>query len=78
MSQLPEGLSYPLKEFDILTRIGTHEIDNEGMVQAQDNLRLSFMSQVPKLVRNGTVPVSVVRDGKTIQVRHSPTFGAGG
>ena len=42
--------SYPLKEFDILTRIGTHEIDNEGMIQAHDNLRLSFMSQVPKLV----------------------------
>jgi S1-C subfamily serine protease len=60
--------SYPLKEFDILTRIGTHEIDNEGMIQAQDNLRLSFMSQVPKLVQNGTVPVSVLRAGKTIDV----------
>ena len=60
--------AYPLKEFDILTRIGTHEIDNEGMVQAQDNLRLSFVSQVPKLVRNGTVPVSVLRAGKAIDV----------
>jgi S1-C subfamily serine protease len=59
---------YPLKEFDILTKIGTHEIDNEGMIQADDNLRLSFMSQVPKLVKNGTVPVSVVRAGKTIEV----------
>ncbi len=60
--------SYPLKEFDILTRIGTHEIDNEGMIQADDNLRLSFMSQVPKLVKNGTVPVSIVRAGKTVEV----------
>jgi S1-C subfamily serine protease len=61
--------SYPLKEFDILTRIGTHEIDNEGMIQAQDNLRLSFMSQVPKLVqKDGTVPVSVLRSGKMIEV----------
>jgi S1-C subfamily serine protease len=60
--------SYPLKEFDILTRIGTHEIDNEGMVQAQDNLRLSFISQVPKLAQNGTVPVSVFRAGKSIEV----------
>jgi len=59
--------SYPLKEFDILTRIGTHEIDNEGMIQAEDNLRLSFMSQVPKLVGNGNVPVSVLRAGKTIE-----------
>jgi S1-C subfamily serine protease len=60
--------SYPLKEFDILTRIGTHEIDNEGMIQAEDNLRLSFMSQVPKLANNGTVPVSVLRAGKTFEV----------
>jgi S1-C subfamily serine protease len=60
--------SYPLKEFDIVTRIGTHEIDNEGMIQAQDNLRLSFMSQVPKLVQNGSVPVTVLRAGKTVEV----------
>ena len=60
--------SYPLKEFDILTRIGKHEIDNEGMIQAEDNFRLSFMSQVPKLVRNGTVPVTVLRAGKTLEV----------
>jgi S1-C subfamily serine protease len=60
--------SYPLKEFDILTRIGTHEIDNEGMIQAQDNFRLSFMSQVPKLVKNSTVPVTVLRAGKTIEL----------
>jgi S1-C subfamily serine protease len=60
--------AYPLKEFDILTKIGAHEIDNEGMVQAQDNLRLSFLSQVPQLARNGTVPVTVLRAGKAIEV----------
>jgi hypothetical protein len=61
-------LSYPLKEFDILTRIGACEIDNEGMIQAQDNLRLSFVSQVPKLARNGAVPVTLLREGKLIEV----------
>ncbi len=60
--------SYPLKEFDIVTRIGTYEIDNEGMIQAQDNLRLSFVSQLHKLVREGAVPVTVVRDGKAVEV----------
>jgi S1-C subfamily serine protease len=60
--------SYPLKEFDILTRIGAHEIDNEGMIQAHDNFRLSFTSQVPKLAKNGAVPVTVLRDGKTIEI----------
>ncbi len=39
------------------------------MIQVEDNLRLSmFMSEVPKLVGNGTVPVSVLRDGKMIEV----------
>jgi hypothetical protein len=60
--------SYALKEFDILTRIGTCDIDNEGTIQAQDNLRLSFISQVPKLARGGSVPVSVVRDGKPMEL----------
>jgi S1-C subfamily serine protease len=59
---------YPLKEFDILTRIGPHEIDNEGMIQAQENLRLSFISQVPKLARGGTVPVTILRAGKLLEV----------
>jgi S1-C subfamily serine protease len=59
---------YPLQEFDILTRIGTHEIDNEGMIQAAENLRLSFVSQVPKLAKNGVVPVTVIRAGKSIEV----------
>ena len=60
--------AYPLKEFDILTHIGTHEIDNEGMIQAAENLRLSFMSQVPKLAKNGTVPVTIIRAGKAIEI----------
>jgi S1-C subfamily serine protease len=58
--------SYPLKEFDILTQIGPHSIDNEGMIQAPDNLRISFVSQVPKLARNGSIGVSVLREGKPI------------
>ncbi len=51
-----------------MTRIGTREIDNEGMVEVEDNLRLSFISQVPKLARDGTVPVTVLRAGKTFEV----------
>jgi S1-C subfamily serine protease len=60
--------AYPLKEFDIMTRIGTHAIDNEGMIQAEENLRLSFLSQVPKLVHDGTVPVSVLRAGQSLTI----------
>ena len=45
--------SYPLKEFDVATAIGDKAIDNEGMVQVGDNLRLSFLYLVPKLRATG-------------------------
>ncbi len=34
----------PLKPFDLITKIGDHEIDNTGMVKINDNLRLSFIT----------------------------------
>jgi S1-C subfamily serine protease len=61
--------AYPIKEFDVVTAIGDKAIDNEGMVQVADNLRLSFLYLVPKLVRDGSVPLRVIREGRTIDVR---------
>lgn len=61
--------AYPLKEFDVVTAIGDRAIDNEGMVQASDNLRLSFLYMVPRLVREGSVPLRVIRDGRAMDVR---------
>jgi S1-C subfamily serine protease len=61
--------SYPLQEFDVVTSIGNKAIDNEGMIQAAGGLRLSFLYLVPKLARNGSVPIRVVRAGRTIEGR---------
>jgi S1-C subfamily serine protease len=61
--------TYPLREFDVVTTIGDKPVDNEGMVQIRDNLRLSFMYLVPKLVRDGTVPLRVFRSGQEREVR---------
>ncbi len=58
----------PLKPFDLITRIGDHEIDNTGMVKISDNLRLRFQYLIQKLAKNGKVPLSIVRQGKTIQI----------
>lgn len=58
----------PLKPFDVLTRIGDHEIDNVGMVKIKDNLRLNFHYLIQKLVRDGRVPLTVVREGKTLSI----------
>jgi S1-C subfamily serine protease len=62
---------YPLQEFDVVTAIGDKAIDNEGMIQAAGGLRLSFLYLVPKLARDGSVPIRVVRAGRTLDA-HIP------
>jgi S1-C subfamily serine protease len=56
----------PFREFDVLTRIGAHDIDNEGMVRLPDGLRIPFVGLIPRLARGNAVPVTVVRAGKCL------------
>jgi S1-C subfamily serine protease len=56
--------AYPLREGDVVTQIGSTAIDNEGMVDFEDNLRLPFPALIPKLGQSGTVSVRLVRGGK--------------
>src|SRR5262249_26736142 len=57
--------SYPLKKGDVLTRIGTYDVDNEGMIRVQKALRLAYSYVVPRLARGEQVPVTVLRQGQT-------------
>jgi S1-C subfamily serine protease len=59
---------YPLKEWDVITRIGEYPIDNQGMVRLGPNLRVRFQYGVQHAARNGKVPLTIVRNGKTMQV----------
>lgn len=59
---------YPLKRWDVITHIGPHNIDNEGFVDVEDDLRLSFKYYVPKLADRNQVELTVWREGKSIQV----------
>jgi S1-C subfamily serine protease len=59
--------SYPLREGDIVTHVGKTEVDNEGLVDYQDNLRLPFTSLVPRLAERGPVPIRLIRDGKRLE-----------
>jgi S1-C subfamily serine protease len=58
----------PLKPFDLITRIGDHEIDNTGMVKINENLRLMFHYFIQKVAKNGKVPLTIVRQGKTLTI----------
>jgi S1-C subfamily serine protease len=60
--------NYPVKEWDVITRIGKTPIDNLGTVKLSDNLRVFFKYLVQKTARNGKVPLTIVRSGKELNV----------
>ncbi|HZX27575.1 MAG TPA: trypsin-like peptidase domain-containing protein [Telluria sp.] len=60
--------AYPLKEWDVITRIGDWPIDNEGDVHVGPNLRVNFRYRVQQLAKDGKVPLTVVRNGKVLTV----------
>jgi S1-C subfamily serine protease len=56
--------SYPLKEWDIITRIGNTDIDNQGLVRLTSDVNVRFQYHVQKFAKNGKVPLTVIREGK--------------
>src|ERR1700733_3413401 len=60
--------SYPLKEWDVLTRIGDTPIDNQGMIKLDRDLRVSFAYMVQHVARDGKLPMTVVRGGKPMKI----------
>ena len=67
--------SYPLKEWDVITRIGDTPVDNQGMVKVGPGLRLRFQYRVQQLAKNGKLPLTIVRAGKTMEVQVPVTAG---
>jgi S1-C subfamily serine protease len=64
-----DSADYPLKQWDILTRIADTPIDDEGMVLIRENLRVNFAYLVQQKARDGFVPLSIVRAGKREEIR---------
>jgi S1-C subfamily serine protease len=65
---LSKEQSYPLKEWDIITRIGDTDIDNQGMVRLQGDVQVRFQYHVQKFAKDGKLPLTVVRAGKPLQI----------
>ena len=61
--------AYPLKEWDVITKIGNSAIDNQAMVNLGASLRVRFQYRVQQLAKNGKVPLTIVRDGKTMEIQ---------
>lgn len=66
---------YPLKEWDVITRIGDARVDDEGMIKVGRNLRVRLQYLVQKIAKGGKVPLTVVRAGKerSLELPVSPT-----
>ncbi len=60
--------NYPLKAWDVITKIGDVSIDDQGMVNVGPALRVRFQYLVQKIVKNGKVPLTVVRAGKAFTI----------
>lgn len=61
--------SYPLKQWDVITHVGDTAVDEEGMVKVGPDLRLRLDYLVPKLARNGLLPMTVLRAGKSVAIK---------
>ena len=56
--------AYPLKEWDVITKIGDTPVDDQGMIRQGGDIRLHFTYLVQRIVQNGRVPLTIVRTGK--------------
>lgn len=61
--------AYPLKMWDVITKIGDLFVDDQGMIKAGDDLRLQFQYEIQRIVKNGKVPLTVVRKGREINIQ---------
>ncbi|MEM6855151.1 MAG: trypsin-like peptidase domain-containing protein [Planctomycetota bacterium] len=69
---LPTGSQFRFR--DVVTHIGPYAIDNRGQSEIAPELRGAFLYLADPLVDDhGTVPLTVIRDGQTIEIRE-PAF----
>jgi S1-C subfamily serine protease len=60
--------AYPLKQWDVITKISDLPVDDQGMIKLGDDLRVRFQYQIQHAATNGAVPLTIVRAGKKMDV----------
>ena len=58
----------PLKEWDVVTKIGDVPVDDQGMIRLAAGLKVEFDYMTQKLTRDGKVPLTLVRAGKEMTI----------
>ena len=57
-----------LRAWDVITRVGPHEIDNQGFVRVNDWLRLASDYYYNKLATEEGIPLTIIRDGQEMEI----------
>jgi hypothetical protein len=60
---------YPLKKWDVITKIGDVSVDNQGNILFGESQKIGFTYLVQKIARDGKVPLTVVREGREQSVQ---------
>ena len=60
--------SYPLKQWDLISKVEGTPLDNQGNVVLDGTLKINFSYLVQKLAKNGSIGITVIRDGKELAV----------
>ena len=71
-----DDAAYPLKEWDVITRIGDTPIDNQGMVRLGKDLRVSFGYLIQKKARQRRAAADVGACGQSAQGAAAGVHGA--
>ena len=58
----------PIEKWDVITHIGDTPIDDQGMIQLNEGVRLNFEYLVQKDVHDGKVPLTIFRHGAVLHV----------
>jgi S1-C subfamily serine protease len=59
---------YPLKQWDVITHVAGHAVDNQGYVDVREGLRMRFLYYVARLAKDGKIDLTILRDGEKKEV----------
>jgi len=63
-----DASAYPLKQWDVISKIGDTPVDDQGMIKLNTGLRVLFSYMVQKITAHGKVPLTIIRAGKEMNV----------
>lgn len=63
------GDGYPLREWDVIARIGGQAVDSDGKSAVRYDLRLSALYLVQRFARGGVIQIRVYRDGRPVDLQ---------